>query len=147
MTFVSCNNDDPNDSDGQETSLVTIDDLARNWTLVKDNVKYSEVDASKSDKIIDYSATSSPRYRFFLVEATSESTMTWQEQTASGSSVGKSITLTLNGNNLVDEKGNIAGVVEDYNPAHSWNNLRILWKPNSSMNSYGAPCVSSYMKY
>ncbi|MBD5176879.1 MAG: hypothetical protein HDT05_05645 [Bacteroidales bacterium] len=146
LTMVACGDDDDEPAGTDASDIVSPSELAREWTLVKNVVFYSEVDAAKSDETIDYSATSSPRYRFYEVTLIDDSILSWQEKSASGSSVGKPVEYTLDGDSLIDSKGNVSGKVEGYDLSHSWNNLRITWFANTSMNTFGAPCMSYYMK-
>lgn len=145
LTMVACGDDDEPDG-ASGSGIVTPAELAREWTLVKNVVFYSEVDASKSDQTIDYSASSSPRYRFYEVTLIDDSILSWKEKSASGSKVGSPVEYTLDGDNLIDSNGRICGKVEGYNLSHSWNNLRITWFADTSMNTFGAPCMSYYMK-
>ncbi len=145
--LVACGDDDEPDSSGnQDQGIVDASDLVREWTLVKNIVYYSEVNSTKPDQTIDYSGTSSPKYRFFKVSLIDDNTLSWQEKSATGSSIGSAVAYTLNGDNLIDNKGNIAGKVEGFDISHSWNNLRIKWLANTDMNTFGAPCMSFYMK-
>lgn len=150
LTVTSCGSDDePNNEEGDkpQTTLVTESDLVGEWTLVKNNVLYSESDPKKGDEVIDYSGNSYPRYRYYKISVSEDNTITMAEITASGYSTGDPVKYTLKGNNLVTVEGNHnAGAIENFDPNHSWDNLRIRWNKDHSPIDFGVPVISTYMK-
>lgn len=149
LVISSCGDDKSDEPDGsgnQGNGLVSFEDLARGWTLVKDIVLYSEENPSKSNVVIDYSGNTSPLYRFYDVKKVDESKVSWQEKSSNGSPIGFPVVFTLIDDDLLDSNGNVSGHIEGYNLSHSWNNLSIKWSANSPLNEYGVTCISTYMK-
>ncbi len=145
--FASCDNDEPenNDNNGQATSIVSANELAGEWTLVKDVVLYSKTDTSKSDETISYSGNSAPRYHFYRVSVSDNEVISITETSASGSIIGKTLELKLDRNNLMTLDGKKAGTITNYDKSHSWDNLRIEWAIDFSPISFNAPVISTYM--
>ncbi len=148
MSFASCVSDEPDSGKDNEPvqGIVTANELVWVWTLVKNNVLYSQVDPGKSDEVISYSGNASPRYRFYNVTISEDGILTMVEESVSGSAIGASIQLTLNGNDLIAADGKVAGTIEHYDVSHSWDNLRIKWNAEYSPIRFGAPVVSTYMR-
>lgn len=147
MSFASCDSDDPeNGGDNSSTGIVTDAELVGTWTLVKDNVLYSEVDPRESDEVISYSGNSSPRYKYYEVSLSEDGILSVTEVSASGSTVGDTVDYVLKGNNLITVEGNnVAGTIEHYDSKHAWDNLRIRWNADYSPVKFGAPVISTYM--
>jgi len=149
MSISSCGDDEPeNEGNGDtpQAGIVTESELAGEWTLVKDNVLYSQVNSQKGDETISYSGNSAPRYQFYNVSVTEDGIISMVEVSATGSVIGTPVEYTLEGNDLVTVKEKkIAGTIENYNPSHSWDNLRIKWNKDYSPIDFGAPVISTYM--
>lgn len=147
VCVASCDNDEPGDGGGDQSvaGIVTADELAGEWTLVQNKVLYSEVNPSKQDEVISYSANSTPRYRFYKVSVTDEDVISIVEVSASGSVVGTAMQLEMEGDNLIASDGNVAGTVTHYNKSHSWENLKIKWNKDYSPMPFNAPVISTYM--
>lgn len=147
-SFASCVSDEPDSGKDNESAqgIVTANELVWVWTLVRNNVLYSQVDPGKSDEVISYSGNTSPRYRFYNVTISEDGVLTMVEESVSGSIVSAPIHLTLNGNDLIATDGKVAGTIEHYDASHSWDNLRIKWNAEYSPIRFGAPVVSTYMR-
>jgi len=146
--IVSCDNDEPVNNDDNEPSsvgLVTASELAGKWTLVKDNVLYSQENSSKRDEVITYSGNSAPRYHFYNVTVSDDDVISIVEVSASGSVIGSPIQLELYGNDLKTLDGKVAGTVLHYDKGHSWDNLRIEWDKDYSPISFNSAVISTYM--
>ncbi len=145
--IVSCDNDEPEDKDDNEPSaaLVTATELAGEWTLVKDNVLYSKENSSKQDEVISYSGNSYPKYHFYNVTVSEDDIISFAEVSASGSVIGNSIQLELDGNDLKTVDGKVAGTIQHFDKSHAWDNLRIEWNKDYSPISFNAPVISTYM--
>lgn len=144
---ASCDNDEPenNEDNNPSIGLVTANELAGTWTLVKNNVLYSQVNSSKQDEVIDYSGNATPKYRFYNVTVSEDDTLTITEVSASGGVIGNPMQFVLSGNDLKTLDGEVAGTVSHYNKSHSWDNLRIEWNKDYSPISFDAPVISTYM--
>lgn len=148
MSITSCDSDEPDNGgdDNTSTGIVTESELVGTWTLVMDNVLYSEVNSQKTDETITYSGNSSPSYKFYKVTVSDENILSVTEVSVSGSKIEDSVEYTLKGNDLIiAQSDNVAGTIENYNPDHSWNNLRIKWNTDYAPIKYGAPVISTYM--
>ncbi len=147
LCFVSCDNDEPeNNGDNNPTvGIVTADELAGEWTLVKDNVLYSKVNSLKQDEIITYSGNTSPKYHFYNVSVSEDDIISIEEVSITGSAIGNTKTFRLEGNDLKTMDGIVAGTITHYDKAHSWDNLRIEWNKDYSPVSFNAPVISTYM--
>lgn len=148
--MAACDSDEPeNGSDDPNTpasGIVTEAELVGKWTLVKDNVLYSEINPQKKDDVITYKGGSAPYYHFYKVTASDDGIISIAEVSASGSVIGSSLQYTLRGNDLVTaDEQKVAGTIESYDPKHSWDNLRIKWNQDLSPLKFGAPVISTYM--
>lgn len=147
LMFTSCGDDEP-EKGGDENSvgsIVTATDLEGSWTLVKNRVLYSETGSGKSDETIDFSGNSAPYYRYYKVTLTDDGMINFVETSATGRYVGDVMQFELKNDQLLTKDGEVAATVQNYNPGHSWDNLRVKWTAEYSPVSYGAPVVSTYM--
>ena len=147
MSLASCGDDEPASGDSaiETPSLVNADQLAGTWMLVRDNVLYSEVNAQKTDEVINYKGNGAPYYHYYQVTVSDIGVITMVEVSVSGAVIGTPVSFTLDQNELVTVEGNeVAGTIELYNTSHSWDNLEIRWKEAHSPISFGAPVVSTY---
>lgn len=147
ISFVSCDNDEPenNDDNNPTVGIVTANQLAGKWTLVKDEVLYSQVNSSKMDEVITYSGNSSPKYHFYNVSVSEEDIISIVEVSETGSVIGSPKKFSLEGNDLKTTDGVVAGTITRYNKSHSWDNLRIEWNKDFSPITFNAPVISTYM--
>lgn len=149
ICVASCDSDEPESTgieEGNAPSLVTTEDIIGKWTLVKDNVYYSEINPEKEDEVITYRGNAAPYYHFYNVTSSDSGIITITEVSATGSTIGTIGRYTLDGNNLVIvETEAVAGTIEHYDTKHTWDNLRIKWNESYSPIQFGAPVTSTYM--
>lgn len=149
ICFVSCDKDEPENKDNKDddkptVGMVTANELAGEWTLVKDNVLYSKVNSSKQDEVINYSGNTSPKYHFYNVTVSEDGIISMTEISVNGSTIGNTKKFQLEGNELKTLDGDVAGTITHYDKAHSWDNLRIEWNEDFSPISFNAPVISTY---
>ena len=78
--------------------------------------------------------------------ASDEDVLTIAEQTVNGASAGTPVKYILKDNKLISsETGETEGIIDSYDPAHSWNNLNIRWSATGSPIDFKAPVLSTYM--
>lgn len=149
FALISCEKEEPKDDgneDDSQSSIVTASDLAGKWTLVTDNVLYSKENSKKEDETIHYKGGSAPYYKLYNVSVSEEGVISMVEVSTSGSAIGSAKAFLLDGTDLVTVNGNkTAGVIVNYDPSHSWDNLRIEWNKDYSPTNFGAPVISTYM--
>lgn len=145
--FASCGSDEPDDRDNKPTTgSVTAKQLVGDWTLVRDNILYSELDSQKSDVIQNYSGNSYPFYKYYRIKLIDDAITEWIEVSSTGTDLSFKTEMTLEKDNLISlDTKEVVGTILHYDKDHTWDNLRIKWAPNSKFNSNDAPVISTYM--